>query len=86
VLNSSLHDIFSPVLRDPDYFDLAKGAKALAKKQIVMLDEHIGNNALAHTLKSSNNIYFDYEVWQTDHPFTNKRIALFKKTLKFLEQ
>jgi len=86
VLNSSLHDIFDPVVKEPDYFNLAKGGKALAKKQIVMLDEHTGNSALAGTLRSGNMSYFEYEVWQTDHPFTNKRVALIKKVLSFLEK
>lgn len=86
VLNSSTHDIFAPVLKDPDYFNLAKGAKALAKKQIIMLDEHTRNSALAGALKSENKSYFGYEVWRTDHPFTNKRVALIKKVLSFLEK
>lgn len=84
VLNSSLREIFSPVIKTPDYFNLANGAKALAQKQIVMLDEHSGNQQLAGSLKSSNESYFDYEVWPTDHPFTNKRVALIKKVLEFL--
>lgn len=86
VLNSSLHDIFDPVRKEPDYFNLANGAKALARKQIVMLDEHVHNAALANALKSTNGSYFKYEVWQTDHPFTNKRVALIKMVLAFLER
>ena len=86
VLNASLHDIFSPVLRDPDYFNLGNGAKALANKQIVLLDENAHNSGLASVLKSGHKAYFDYEVWQTDHPFTNKRVALIRKVLAFLNQ
>jgi len=86
VLNSSLRDMFSPVLEEPDYFNLAKGGKLLAKKQIVMLDEHNRNSALANALKSGNESYFEYDVWQTDHPFTNKRVALIKKVISFLDK
>ncbi|RBL91708.1 alpha/beta hydrolase family protein [Chitinophaga flava] len=86
VLNSSIHDLFMPVLKEPDYFDLTKDAGALANKQIVMLDEHTRNSALANTLKSANKSYFKYEVWQTDHPFTNKRVALINSVLSFLEK
>jgi pimeloyl-ACP methyl ester carboxylesterase len=86
VLNSSLRDIFSPVLKTPAYFNLANGAKALAKTQIVMLDEHSRNKSLAEALRSSHDAYFDYEVWPTDHPFTNKRVALIKKVLEFLDR
>jgi hypothetical protein len=82
-LNSSLHDIFDPVLKDRGYFNLAKDAKALAKKQIIMLDEHTHNSELANALKSANESYFDYEVWSTDHPFTNKRVSLINKVLAF---
>ena len=84
VLNSSLREIFSPVIKDPAYFNLANDGKALSKKQIIMLDEHPLNKQLADTLKSSHEAYFDYEVWPTDHPFTNKRVALIKKVLEFL--
>jgi pimeloyl-ACP methyl ester carboxylesterase len=84
VLNSSLKEIFSPVLKDSGYFNLANDGKALSRKQIIMLDEHSRNQALANTLKSANESYFDYEVWPTDHPFTNKRVALIKKVLEFL--
>jgi hypothetical protein len=40
----------------------------------------------AHTIKSFNKSYFDYQVWQTDHPFTNKRVALIKMVLSFLDR
>jgi pimeloyl-ACP methyl ester carboxylesterase len=85
VLNSSALNIFTPVIKDPDYFNLTKGSKALSKKQIVLLDEHTGNSALANALKSGNKSYFKYEVWQTDHPFTNKRVALINYVLAFLD-
>ena len=86
VLNSSLHEIFDPVIKDKDYFNLALGAKALAHRQVIMLDENTHNSALAGALKSANESYFDYEVWQTDHPFTNKRVALMNKVLAFLDR
>lgn len=86
VLNASLKDIFSPVLKDPAYFNLANDATALAGKQIIMLDEHDHNKLLADALKSSHKSYFDYQVWKTDHPFTNKRVALIKMVLSFLDR
>jgi pimeloyl-ACP methyl ester carboxylesterase len=86
VLNKSLEDIFEPVLKEPTAFDLKNNAEAFAHKQIIMLDEHHGNAAIANTIKTLNTNYFDYEVWQTDHPFTNKRISLMKKLLAFLDK
>jgi pimeloyl-ACP methyl ester carboxylesterase len=86
VLNTPVQEIFQPVIDDPSYYDLRKGAAALANKQIIMLDEHNGNKALSEVLRKSNHNYFDYEVWQTDHPFTNKRISLINKVLAFLDK
>jgi pimeloyl-ACP methyl ester carboxylesterase len=86
VLNASLKEIFSPVLKDRGYYNLANDAAALAGKEIIMLDEHDHNKGLADALKSSNKSYFDYQVWQTDHPFTNKRVALIKMVLSFLDR
>jgi len=51
-----------------------------------MLDEHDRNRELAAALNKSNHNYFNYEVWQTDHPFTNKRISLINKVLAFLNR
>jgi pimeloyl-ACP methyl ester carboxylesterase len=86
VLNTSIKDIFLPVLNNRAYYDLNNDAAALAKKQVIMLDEHNGNKQLAETIKSVNRSYFNYEVWATDHPFTNKRVALMKKVIEFLDR
>ncbi len=86
VLNSSLKEIFTPVIKNPAYFNLGNDAKALADKQIIMLDEHTRNKQLADDLKSVHSSYFDYQVWQTDHPFTNKRVALIKMVIAFLDK
>jgi hypothetical protein len=60
--------------------------KSLADKQIIMIDEHQRNNQLADKIKETNKSYFDYNVWQTDHSFTNKRASLINKVLDFLER
>lgn len=86
VLNASLRDIFEPVLKDRDYFNLGKEAGALANKQLILLDENTRNSRLAGALKSTNRSYFDYEVWPTDHPFTNKRVSMINKVLAFLDR
>ncbi len=86
VLNSTLREIYEPVMHDPAHYNLQNDTAALAGKQIVMLDEHNGNKQLAETLKKSNHNYFDYEVWETDHPFTNKRVSLINTVLMFLDK
>jgi pimeloyl-ACP methyl ester carboxylesterase len=86
VLNTPTEKIFSPVFKNAVYYNLANDAKALSSKQIIMLDEHSNNKTIADAIKKENNTYFDYEVWKTDHPFTNKRIALMKLVLSFLDK
>jgi pimeloyl-ACP methyl ester carboxylesterase len=86
VLNTPAQQIFQPVVDHPSYYNLQNAAAALANKQIIMLDEHNGNKELADALHKSNHNYFEYEVWQTDHPFTNKRISLINKVLAFLDK
>ena len=86
VLNTPLRELFEPVVKHPSSFKIQNDAATLAGKQIIMLDEHKGNSELAAAIRGSNHNYFDYEVWQTDHPFTNKRISLINKVLAFLDK
>ncbi|CAN5268853.1 hypothetical protein BH09BAC2_BH09BAC2_01510 [soil metagenome] len=86
VLNTPVKVIYQSVANDPDYFNLADKGNALSYKQIIMLDEHPGNKIIADGIKNSNKSYFDYQVWPTDHSFTNKRISLINKVLEFLER
>ena len=73
-------------MHNQTYFNLVNDGKTLADKQIIMIDEHEGNKKLADKIKENNKSYFDYEVWQTDHPFSNKRVSLINKVLAFLER
>ena len=86
VLNSTLSEIFIPVIKEPTYFDLAARTSMLANKQIIMLDEHQGNKQIADAIRNSGASFFDYQVWDTDHGFTNKRVSLMNKVLAFLDQ
>ena len=86
VLNATLKEIFNPVLKEPDYFDLARDGKGLADKEIIMLDESNRNQHIAEALRSTNKSYFEYQVWKTDHSFTNKRVSLINKVLAFLDK
>lgn len=87
VLNKkSGKDLFKPVVDNPEYYNLANDSLALSTKQIIMLDEHPRNEHIAYAIKNNTKNYFKYEVWQTDHQFTNKRVALIKKVLVFLDK
>jgi pimeloyl-ACP methyl ester carboxylesterase len=77
--------LFGPVLKEPGFFDLNMGA-SLANKQVYMVDEHPNNKALAATLEKANHSYFHYEVWNTDHSFTNKRGSLIRTVIAFLDR
>jgi uncharacterized protein len=86
VLNTPLKNIFGPVLKNPAYYNIANDALALSEKQIIMLDEHGFNQPIANAIKNQNKAHFEYLVWQTDHPFTNKRASLINKVLGFLNK
>ena len=86
VLNASLKEIFGPVGEHPEYFNLALDGKGLADKQIIMLDEHHRNKEIAESIRAANKTYFTYEVWDTDHPFTNKRVSLMHALITFLNK
>jgi pimeloyl-ACP methyl ester carboxylesterase len=87
VLNKkSGKDLFKPVVDNPVYYNLANDSLALSTKQIIMLDEHQRNEHIANAIKNNTKNYFLYEVWKTDHQFTNKRVALIKKILAFLDK
>ncbi len=86
VLNTPTLQLFEPVIADPLYYDLQNDSASLSDKEIIMLDEHHHNKELADAIKNNNRKYFDYEVWDTDHPFTNKRISLINKVLTFLDK
>ena len=78
--------LFASVLKEADFHNINSSVQLLANKQIIMLDEHKHNEALAKTIQNANHNYFNYEVWDTDHSFTNKRASLIKKVLAFLDK
>ncbi|MEP6513130.1 MAG: hypothetical protein ABJA79_04640, partial [Parafilimonas sp.] len=86
VLNTSLKNMISPVFKNPDLFKLNNDGKALANKQIIMLDEHTLNKQIADAIRKENKNYFDYQVWETNHAFTNKRVSLINLVLSFLDK
>ena len=86
VLNTPVEEIFSPVIENPTFYDLTNDADSLASKQVVMLDEHSDNKDLADAIRRSSKAYFDYQVWKTDHGFTNKRVSLMNIVLGFLKR
>ena len=78
--------LFAAVLKETDFHNINNNLPLFANKQIIMLDEHNRNEALAKAIQKANHNYFNYEVWDTDHSFTNKRASLIKKVLTFLDK
>lgn len=85
VLNSTTTNIFLPAFKEISFYKLATDAKSLKDKQLIMLDEHTGNKEIADTIKELHLPFFDYQVWETDHGFTNKRVSLMNKLISFLD-
>ena len=86
VLNGSLKERFQPVIDRDAYFNLEQNIGALKEKQLMMLDEHERNKNIAAAIRNLHPPFFKYEVWQTDHSFTNKRVSLMNLVLSFLDR
>jgi len=86
VLNSTTLDILLPAFKEISYYKLATEAKFLKNKQIIMLDEHERNKEIADSIKGMNLSFFNYQVWETDHGFTNKRVSLMNKLISLLDK
>ncbi len=85
VLNTSAKEIFQPVIENPALYNIVNDGKALSNKQIMMVDEHPYNKDIAEAVKKENTTLV-YQVWPTDHGFTNKRVSLMNAVLEFLEK
>jgi hypothetical protein len=85
VLNTSAKDIFQPVIENPSNYNIVNDGVALSNKQIVMVDEHPYNKDIAEVLKKENTDLV-YQVWPTDHGFTNRRVSLMNMLLEFLKK
>ena len=84
--NTSGHALLAAVRANSAAYELAAEAVPLRTKQLVFLDENRRNEQWIKTIGAANKASFRYEVWDTDHPFSNKRIALTKAVLAFLNK
>jgi pimeloyl-ACP methyl ester carboxylesterase len=81
---SSGKALFEPVLKDTAAFMLTTDLQKMKGKYVFMLDEHKENKFIADSLRKYTQ-GLGYEVWdKTDHSFTNKRIAMLRKLISFL--
>jgi pimeloyl-ACP methyl ester carboxylesterase len=56
---------------------------ASTRKPVLVIDEHDNNNYLANYKKKKNLVY---KIWETDHAFTNRRIALSTELKTWLDK
>lgn len=78
--------LLAPVVADARAYQLTADGPALSAKQLVFLDENRRNEAWIKPIGAANKASFRYEVWATDHPFSNKRITLAKTVIAFLKK
>jgi hypothetical protein len=74
------------VLANASAYQLTAIGPALGTRQLVFLDENRRNEAWIKRVGAANKASFRYEVWDTDHPFSNKRLALTKTVVAFLSK
>ncbi|WP_216691019.1 alpha/beta hydrolase family protein [Hymenobacter siberiensis] len=84
--NTSGKALLAPVLANASAYQLTALGPGLRTRQLVFLDENRRNEAWIKLIGAANKAGFRYEVWATDHPFSNKRVALTKTVLDFLRQ
>ena len=84
--NTSGHAMLAAVQANTAAYELAAEAVPLSTKQLVFLDENRRNEQWIKVIGAANKASFRYEIWDTDHPFSNKRIALTKTVLEFLNK
>jgi pimeloyl-ACP methyl ester carboxylesterase len=86
MLTTKTFDILFTAWKHLNFFDLTAIPASYKGKQIIMLDEDQRNKELANSVKNSGPLFFDYQVWDTDHSFSNKRASLANKVIEFLEK
>lgn len=78
--------LYNSVFEDSSAFKLTSHMEEMKGKSVFMLDEHPDNIEIAEELKKYAGS-LTYEVWKnTDHGFTNTRIAMLRKLITFLDE
>jgi hypothetical protein len=54
-----------------------------SKKPVMVVDEHMNNTSFTNYNKSKT---FEYKIWNTDHAFSNRRIALTKEIVNWMNK
>ena len=81
MLNTTPQEYLKGILKNVESYDIEKMIDE-TKKPVLIIDEHELNGYLK---KYARRRAFDYERWNTDIAFTDKRIALATRTEKWLD-
>jgi dienelactone hydrolase len=82
MLNCNPNEFLNDILRDVNQYDVEKMI-ANSKKPIMVIDEHMNNSTFTNYNKSKT---FEYKIWNTDHAFSNRRIALTKEIVNWMNK
>ena len=81
MLKTNPQTFLKSIIQHVDEYNIEKKV-AESRKPVLVIDEHDSNDYLkAYSRRRS----FDYERWNTDHAFTDKRVALGIRTQKWLD-
>ncbi len=82
MLNCDPDKFLNDVLANVHQYDIG-GLISKSNKPLLVIDEHMNNTEFTDFNKRSN---FNYKLWNTDHAFSNRRIALTKEVKNWLDQ
>lgn len=82
MLHTTPETFLKGIIRHVQEYNIEKKI-AGTKKPVLVIDEHdLNDNLKAYSRRRS----FDYERWNTDHAFTDKRLALGIRTQRWLDK
>jgi alpha/beta superfamily hydrolase len=80
--NCDPNEFLTDILDDIDQYNIEKMI-ANSKKPVMVIDEHMNNSSFTNYNKSKT---FEYKIWNTDHAFSNRRIALTKEIVNWINK
>jgi dienelactone hydrolase len=80
--NCDPNQFLNDILDDIDQYNIEKMIE-ISKKPIMVIDEHMNNSTFTNYNKSKT---FQYKIWNTDHAFSNRRIALTKEIVNWMNK
>lgn len=82
MLNCDPNKFLNDILENIESYNI-EDIVAKSGKPILVIDEHMNNTYFTKYNKGKN---FEYKLWNTDHAFSNRRIALTKEIKNWLDK